>query len=421
MNFESLLLSRRMNVNVGGRKRVYDDIQPLKGKESVRKWLQGLKEGTGRKTAIYSFARYLRWRKEKGLESDPNLLVAECLDGTAKVHIKHLDYALEYCRGLADCTPSTKIRGYKTIRSFYEGNRIALPRAKLKVAGNGDETSAASRTVKVKAEMTAFDFLEMVKRALDFCKVRDRAIILATLQGGMDDSTFAEAFNYLSFPQLAKHFGSEDWKTWDVSKCPVKLILVRPKSEYRFYTFLDIDATEALKQWLDIRPGSRIRIHVPDNPSLLPMSDPIFLTRDGLPINASSITNIYREVGKRAGLNVSNGAKVEQFRGARIRYPFHSHEVRDTLVTLARSCHADVSVAQFVTGHNIDDLGYDKSAWNDASYFRSEYIKIARPYLNPISGKVLEAEQEVTKRFEDRLATLEREIAAQISKKKSRA
>jgi hypothetical protein len=398
----------------GGAPLIYDDIEPLRAKETVMKWLLNLKEGTGRKTATYSFARYLRWRKEKGLESDPDVMISECLDGTARVHIKHLETVLQYCQSMPDCAPSTKMRAYKTVRSFYEGNRIALPKAKFRVSDNGGE--GGGRQVKVKGETTAFEFLGMVRRALDFCKVRDRAMILCTLQGGMDDSTFAEAFNHVGFPQLAKHFGSEDWRCWDSSKSPARIILVRPKSGYRFYTFVDVDGVEALKQWLDVRPGSTVRIRVPDDPSLVPSSDPMFLTRDGRPIRPQTVSNVYREVGKRAAVNVPGGARMGQFKGARIRYPFHSHEVRDTLVTLARSCKADVEVAQFLTGHDIDDLKYDKSAWNDVGFFRNEYLKIARPALNPVSGRVLEAEKEISKRFEDRLTKLEQQIEDTLSK-----
>ncbi len=151
---------------------------------------------------------------------------------------------------------------------------ISLPRAKLKVTTTNWENhiggnTTMARTVQVKAERTVFDFLEMIKRALDFASIRDRAIILATLQGGMDDSTLAEAFNYLAYPQLAKHFGSEDWNEWDVStKCPARVILVRPKSTFRHYTFQDVDAIQTKKEWLDIRPGPGLKTYPPDMPEV---------------------------------------------------------------------------------------------------------------------------------------------------------
>jgi hypothetical protein len=94
--------------------------------------------------------------------------------------------------------------------------------------------------------------------------------MLSTLQSGMDDSTLAYVFNVVGYPQLVKHFGSEDWRLWDAGKCPVRIVLVRPKNDcvplcVRYYSFLDLDAVEAIKDWLHVRPG-HLRTYPPKNP-----------------------------------------------------------------------------------------------------------------------------------------------------------
>lgn len=399
---------------MGGTPRIHADVEPLREKATVKAFLNGLREGPGRRTSLYSLARYLRWRKDRGLEPDPDKLISACRNGRQNVSISHLEALMEYAQGLTECAGTTKIRNYKTVRGFYEANLITLPRKKLKPSEASN--MKGSRTFAVKAETTAEDFLRMTRKALNYAGVRDKSIILTMLQGGLDASTLTEVYNLIAFPQLAKHFGTENWREWDVGLCPVRVDLLRPKSQYRFYTFQDIDAVEALKEYLDVRtfePG-QLRVYPPDDPSDLPVSDPIYLNGNGLPLRPGTVTELFREIGKRAGVNRSNGHKSGQFKGARIRYPWHSHEVRDTMTTIARG-KVDLAIPRFLTAHAIDRLQYDKSPWNDPDHFRSEYLKISRPALNPISGRALEVERRVTSRFEERLARIEKEIADRLS------
>jgi len=177
---------------------------------------------------------------------------------------------------------------------------------------------------------------------------------------------------------------------------------------------VDVDAVEALKAWFAIR--GPINTRPQENPRDLPKSDPLFTNQYGVAITASDCWKIFHEAGARAGVNVPDGTRSEQYKGARLRYPFRSHECRDTLVTLHRKAGADVVAANFFTGHSIDRLKYDKSPWDEEEYYRQEYLKLARPWLNPISGKALEVEAEITKRFEERLRSLENEVRAVLSK-----
>ncbi|MDG6919728.1 MAG: hypothetical protein JRN62_09895 [Nitrososphaerota archaeon] len=390
---------------MGGRKRIYDDVAPLAEERTVATWLKTLRE-TGRTAALYHLASWVRWRKEKGLQANPDRLIEECLDGNNRTLVAHLQLILEYCQGprFEGDTLESRKRHYNSIRGFYAANLVGLPRRKLK----DGETNG-----KVRQEVTAMEFLKMFKQALEYTGVRDRALMLCALQGGMDDSTLARVFNITAFPQLARHFGTSRWKDWADGLCPVRIDLVRPKSGERFYTYQDVDAIEALKVWFDIR--GEPEIHDPESPQDLPTSEPIFIGRFGS-ISPATVGQTFRSSGKRAKVNVHRGLPMETFKGARLRYPFHSHEVMDTLITLARRAKADVAAANFFTGHSIDKLKYDKSPWDDEGHFRSEYLKIARPYLNPISGKVLEVEAELSRKLEERLARLEEEMREYASR-----
>lgn len=144
---------------MGGRPRLYDDIPALPTKRPVQIWLQGMKEGAHQKTALYNLARYLRWRKVQGLESDPEKLIDDCLKGTNQTLVLHLRPLMEYCEGKTfdGASTETKKKNAKDIRAFYMSNLIFLPRAKIR----GREANNPVNEV-----VTASKFLQFAKTVL---------------------------------------------------------------------------------------------------------------------------------------------------------------------------------------------------------------------------------------------------------------
>ena len=195
----------------GGRPKVYFDLDQLIQKKSVACFLREFREGQSRKSALYSLAWYLRWLKARGLAADPDLLVEECLNGINRTLVQNLNLLKEYCKGGAmdDGGLETRKNHYRTVRSFFDANLVSLPRSKLRMGGN-------SSNQEVRTEPTATEFLALARRVLTSGRlfVRDRSIILTMLQSGMDDSTLAMCFNYVGYPQLVKHFETEDWREW---------------------------------------------------------------------------------------------------------------------------------------------------------------------------------------------------------------
>lgn len=185
-------------------RRIYDDVNAVMKFESVRSWVES-RVGDGRKTAKYHMAAYLRWRRARGLPDDPDQWVNECVEGTNKTLILHLKQLKEWVEGpeLDGDRPGTRSKYYTDMRSFYAHHLVPLPKSKL--AAKKDETKAEN-------EVTATAFLKLTQKVLSLgMRPRDRSIILSMLQGGMDASTLAKSFSYLAFPQLARHFGTEDW------------------------------------------------------------------------------------------------------------------------------------------------------------------------------------------------------------------
>jgi len=384
--------------------------------ERVKFWTQGLRP-SGRRSALYHLASYLRWRASHNYPDDPDKMIEECLNGTHRTLIDHLRVLKLWVEGeeFDGSEKSTRSKYYTDIRGFYKHNLCELPSSPLRTGSPSN----------VKVEVTAISFLEYAKRVVSSreCSVRDRAIVVLNVQTGMDDSTLAKVFNYVAYPQLVKQFGTEDWQSWNTDRCPVRIDLIRPKNGYRYYTFIAEDGLECLKQWLNVRysqTGRGIKIYEPKRPDQLPTSDPIFLVEGDRPLQPYLVSKIFKDLGIKAGVNIRPPEKMERFKGAKRRYPFHSHEVRDCLVTLARRCKVDIAIANFFIGHNIDRYKYDKSPWDDPEHFRDQYRKLSK-YLNILTGKEALMKEEYEKKLEDevqrrdeRLKMLEQQVSSLV-------
>lgn len=385
--------------------RVYDDIERILEFNTIKEWANGKAPGSSRKTAVYHMAAYIRWRRKKGLSDNPDRWIEECVDGTNKTLIEHLKPLKEWVEGpdFDGSDPDTRSKHYSDIRGFYAHHLVPLPRSKL----NGGTMQAT----RVKRETTATDFLRMMQKVLEGeVRPRDRSIMLSMLQGGMDASTLTESFNYLAYPQLVNHFGTEEWTRWDEDNVPVHIDLVRPKTDYQYFTFQARDAISALKEWLNVRKSlwGEIKVKKPANPQMLATSDAIYVTDYGAPVVARYITNLFERYGVRSGVNVKPGDKVQPFKGAARRYPFRSHECRDTLVTLARRAKVDMPAANFFIGHDIDSYRYDKSPQDDPDWFLEQYARLM-PYLNIVSQKETMIKEKIERGLGGRIKSLEEE------------
>jgi len=312
-------------------RRIYDDILPTLAFKTVKSWAD-TRVGDNRKTSVYHFAAYVRWRKAQVLSINPDQWIEECVAGSNRTLIEHLRQLKEWVEGpaLDGDTPATRSKYYTDVRGFYAHHLVPLPRSRLR---------AKKEETKVTTETTASDFLKMVQKVLATqVRVRDRSIILSMLQGGMDASTLAKSFNFLAYPQLARHFKSEDWTQWDDGAVPVKVDLVRPKTDYQFFTFMDRDAVAALKEWLNVRKSlhGSIRIRRQASPQVLATSDPIYLTDFGNPpaltLRHQPLRVLRREVGgqRRAGgegPQVQGGVEAVPLPEPRVpRHPHHAWE-----------------------------------------------------------------------------------------------
>jgi hypothetical protein len=360
----------------------YDLQKLLQENPLLKAWLDAHKA----KNTLYDFPKFIAWRQKNGYPGEPDGWIRDCLSGNTQTLADHAILIKRWVEStdLAGNKHSARERYAKTMKGFYLQNMIRLP--PIKVANNlsGDE--------ELEMAMTAGIYIDMLTRVLTHpgLSLRDRTLMLCQFQGGLDNSTTAKMFNYQVLPQLTTHFGADDWTRWKITPdTQVRIDLVRSKTGVRFYTYLYHDAIMLLQEYLTVRSAAfgRPTIHQPRRPSALPLSDPVFLTKYGDPVSPQYISTLWKKAGMKAGVNVPTGA------GKGIRYLFHSHETRDTKKTLARRVRADVVAVDFTLGHEIDKDGYDKSPWDDETYFREENAKLAA-HLNILTGSSKTKERE---------------------------
>ena len=326
---------------------------------------------------LYELDSYVRWRKAHSLSDSPAEWIKECVEGRTSDLVRHAIAIRDWAEDYPGLRKDSRSKYMQDVRGFFLHSMVQLPPTKIASPADPDEVST---------QVTATEYLKMLERVLASraVGVRDTSIIMTLAQSGMDESTTAKVFNVYAFGQLTERLGV-DPSSWDPSQAPVRIDLTRPKTNYRYYTFLGHDAILLLKDWLALRAkkfGGPLQLYPRKQPKSLPLSDPIYVTKYGKAMDPGNISTVFREAGRAVGINVSPG-KVERYRGATIRYPLHGHQVRDTLITLRQRCGVDRAVVDFFCGHKFDEDEYD-SPWDNPDLFRQEYLKLA-PHLDLIT------------------------------------
>jgi len=234
---------------------------------------------------------------------------------------------------------------YSALRSFFLHNRAELPRDKS-FRLRGDRP-------RVVGGLTVGE----VRRILDSCNECHRAVFLCMLQAGMGIGELLrwsrEGLQSLRDQiQRGVH--------------PVRIDLPGRKqgrNRRPYYTFIGRDAVDALKVWLRLRPRG---------------TDDIFVNQLGRPLSDHGVRTYWTKHLKRLGI-----IEKPDDAGPSTRYGKNLHELRDLFRTRWQMSGAAPAVAEFMMGHVVDPLGYNKF-WRDPDYVADEYLK-AEPWLNVVS------------------------------------
>lgn len=192
--------------------------------------------------------------------------------------------------------------------------------------------------------------------------VLQRAIIMCKFHRGLDNITFCDRFNYEAFEQICNWFGTDDYTSWDLSKCPVPTRHTRLKTNFNHTGYLEKDAIICLQKYLAKREQRYGRLR---------KGDAIFLNKFGNPIQPNYVSRIIPQLAER-----SNSQRKVQLSTV-TKNEMTGHELRDLLKSTLISSGTAQYVCEHAIGHMTGD-SYEKQHILYPEKSRIEYAKASK-------------------------------------------
>lgn len=242
----------------------------------------------------------------------------------------------------SDYNQSTVKNSMYAIRSFFRENESDITfqfRHRIKMNRKYPEQSLSLPSLK---KILTVQHIQPIEKAVFMCK----------FQRGLDNSTFADRFNFEVWERLIEHFGSDNPELWDIRNVPVSVHLVRVKTGFMHTGFLDADAISTIIEYLKTRNG------------LPKVNRALFVDTRNNPITVNWIYRRFHKLVTRATLGDPQIAHNK----------CTPHEMRDLLKsTLIDSC-CRSDVADHIIGHSPND-SYEKQAFLYPESLEHEFSK----------------------------------------------
>jgi len=355
-------------------------MSELKRFDSVDRWVKRLRPSTA-ESNLYVLRCWVAWLGERGFEVDVDRLV-EMQRSRGGYEI--LDLAQEYVLGI-EGRESYKRRCYATLRSLFMHNRAELPRDPV--------FKVHSDIPRVVGSLSVEDF----RSILSSCNPMYRAIYLCMFQGTMGIGEF-EYWNRNGFKETTEQL--------ERGKNPLKVNFPgrkRARNIRPYHSFIGRDGISMLKEYLEDRPKYReIRDQEGRVVKREKVPEAIFINQYYNPVTGRN-AQIY---WMRRLIRLNLIKKLENHNTGN-RYGKNIHELRDLFRSRWQKTGRAAEVAEFMMGHIVDPLEYNK-AFRDDSYTRREYRQ-AEPWLNILSGdpevvprdEIVASDMKWEKRFEE--------------------
>lgn len=213
-----------------------------------------------------------------------------------------------------------------------------------------------------KPELSLEDVLKML--TVGRPTLLDKAVVICKFQRGLDNSTFADRFNFQVWEQLVDWFGSTEYQSWDESRCPVPIKLTRIKNQFQHTGFLDIDSIHSIQDYLKFRYEK--------TGNVMKKGEPLFINKDRKPIQDAWISGLVKRLAKKSGIQ----SIIKEYE-ASTRYKQNSHELRDLLKSTLIDAGTRLDIADHVIGHKPKD-SYEKQNTLYPASLRAEYMKASK-------------------------------------------
>ena len=322
-------------------------MQNLEEYQTVKRWLTRLSPNTASVNSIVldKFMEWLQDQDTKFSTFTPDQLIEyqrNCDNGSRyeivdllQSYLSDIEYSYNYMK---------RIRS--TVRSFFMHNRAELPRD-------------PSYIIRTDVEVVRGNLkIEEIRDMVLSCNKTYRAVFLSMFQGAMDVSSF-EYWNLNGYEDLKAQLKEE--------KEIIKVELPGRKLQRNvtpYHTWIGPDSVQAIRDYLKERPDSQ---------------GAIFINKDGNPVNKYAVKLYWLR-----HLDQLDIIDRKQNGDTGTRYGKNLHELRDTFRTQWEKSPAKGSVAEYLMGHVVDPLEYNK-AFRDEAWTLSEYKK-ALPMLQIMSS-----------------------------------
>lgn len=319
---------------------------------AIQNWLNNLAPSSQTVQATY-FKRFLNWIPENG-----GKFATFTPDDLIEYQKEHRDFELldkiikPFVRQAAG-TYNTKKNRYNNIRSFFAHNRAELPKDK--------QFKIRPEIAPVQGTLNAHE----IKNAVLSSKPMYQAMILTMFQSAMDQ-------------EMITHWNSNGWDSLheQLDQDIIKIELPGRKGARNikpFYSFIGGDAVKAIKAWMQLRAEKVRQGKISVNNKV------IFCNQYGEAISKASLRRYWTKRLRDIGSIPPHSPETKgRLTGKGL------HEMRDVWRSLWSKSPASHTVGEYLMGHKIDKLEYDKS-FRDVEFYREEYAK-ALPYLQLISS-----------------------------------
>jgi integrase len=321
----------------------------IENSPAVKQWLAKLAPAT-QKVAFSNFKNWMAWVRENGgefsgMSPDDMVKFQQSVDNGSRYVI--IDRLVQPYLTACNVRYHTKRQRLIHIRSFFSHNRAELAR----------DPNMRVRSDKPPVQGTLA--VEDIKLVILACKPAYQAAFLSMWMGAMDQEMFTY-WNESGYDDLIRQLAN-------IKKLPreeqaIRIQLPGRKSNRNregFYTFIGADAIDAIRNWL------------PDRPS---QATAIFTDQNKTSLDKSNMRHLWNYHLKRLGL-VEPSLKHKGSRTGK-----GLHEMRDVWRSMWSKSPAAHVVGEYLMGHTIDVLQYDKS-FRDVEFYRREYLKAA-PWFN---------------------------------------
>lgn len=344
----------------------------------VDRWLGNYGSFDTRHVYSYAFFRYASWLrsvKDAGLtpsklveQNLKNIYESKPLDVATKR--KHTDWLLEFINTEAKTADGVWVKSGKWIKSvvtatrtFYEANDSPL-QGKMRIP-----------LPVLYRKRTKSMTIEQARKLISILPFRTKVIAILQLKSGM---RISEVLN-LKWVDVKERYNAKE--------CPLRIDLINDNGK-QYYTFLDSEAIEYLRQYLAYRE-KLVGRKIEENEYIF-IAEYIGPELRLKPLDRDSVGRQFYETAKTKGLVANNNdhevrSYKSEFRSHGLRHVFKTETVRaGAELALPR---VDL-IVEFFMGHDkgVQEI-YDHNSEFHPELFSSTYGKVT-PYLSLDASKI---------------------------------